>query len=135
MFYSTQLAVNVQLPKTEGGIGGECIYVDTEGSFLTSRFVEIVGDRSIDQLLKGLHYFRILDHTEFMGFMRQLPTIIKTYPKVKLIIIDSIAYHFRLNVLDARARSAILSFLGHSLVDIAKTNDLSVSLSLAWTTT
>lgn len=124
-----QLALNVQLPRKEGGIEGECIYIDTEGSFLTSRFVEIIGDRNVDELLKGLHYFRILDHTELMGFMRQLPAIIKAYPKVKLIIIDSIAYHFRLNVLDARARSAILSFLGHSLVDIAKTNDLSVVVS------
>lgn len=122
-----QLALNVQLPRKEGGIEGECIYIDTEGSFLASRFVEMAGNRKVDELLKGLHYFRILDHTELMGFMRQLPAIIKAYPKVKLIIIDSIAYHFRLNVLDARARSAILSFLGHCLVDIAKTNDLSVS--------
>lgn len=113
--------------RNKGGIDGECIYIDTEGSFLTSRFIELANGYNVDQLLRGLHYFRVLDHTEFMGLIRQLPEIVKSYPKVKLIIIDSIAYHFRLNVLDARARTAILYFLGRTLGDIARTNDLSVS--------
>jgi RecA/RadA recombinase len=114
--------------RSKGGTDGECIYIDTEGSFLTSRFIEMASGHDVDQLLRGLHYFRVLDHAELMGLMRQLPEIVKSYPKVRLIIIDSIAYHFRLNVLDSRARTAILYFLGRTLVDIARANDISVNI-------
>ena len=36
-----QLAVAAQLPQSFGGLEGECLYIDTEGSFVPSRFAEI----------------------------------------------------------------------------------------------
>eukprot|EP01121_Diplochlamys_sp_Union-15-3_P004648 TRINITY_DN14839_c0_g1_i1.p1 TRINITY_DN14839_c0_g1~~TRINITY_DN14839_c0_g1_i1.p1 ORF type:complete len:147 (-),score=17.80 TRINITY_DN14839_c0_g1_i1:88-528(-) len=36
-----QLAVNVSIPNHFGGVEGECIYIDTEGSFMVERLVEI----------------------------------------------------------------------------------------------
>ena len=32
-----QLAINVQIPAVFGGLGGEAIYIDTEGSFFAPR--------------------------------------------------------------------------------------------------
>ena len=40
-FFSLQLACDVQIPSLFGGLGGEAIYVDTEGGFVTNRVVEI----------------------------------------------------------------------------------------------
>lgn len=122
-----QLAVNVQLPKSQGGVEGECIYIDTEGSFQSSRIVQMARKYNVGSILKGIHLFRVLDHTELLALIKQLPTILKEYTKIKLIIIDSIAYHFRLNVLDSGARIAILDYIAQLLLELAKRNDLAVS--------
>ena len=34
---ATQLALNVQIPRAFAGIGGEAVYIDTEGSFMADR--------------------------------------------------------------------------------------------------
>lgn len=36
-FYSLQACVSVQLPQVVGGLGGEAVYVDTEGAFTAKR--------------------------------------------------------------------------------------------------
>jgi RAD51-like protein 2 len=36
-----QLCVNVQIPERFGGLGAKAIYIDTEGSFVSNRLVEI----------------------------------------------------------------------------------------------
>lgn len=131
-FCSMQLAINVQLPRHLGGAGGECIYIDTEGSFLTSRYTEMAKKYDVESMLNGLHFLRVLDHTELIAIIRQMHDIVKAYPKVKLIVIDSLAYHFRLNVLDAKSRGAILEFIARTLLEIAKKNDLAVSKALKW---
>lgn len=38
---SLQLAVDVQVPQCFGGVGGQVVYIDTEGSFLLQRVVDI----------------------------------------------------------------------------------------------
>ena len=38
---SMQLAVDVQVPPCFGGIGGQVIYIDTEGSFLLQRVIDV----------------------------------------------------------------------------------------------
>ncbi|KAG1150077.1 hypothetical protein G6F37_011287 [Rhizopus arrhizus] len=121
-----QLAVNTQLPIEKGGMDGECIYVDTEGSFLPSRLIEMAKMYDIESISKGVHLFRILDHIELIAFIRQLPTVLKEYPKVRLIVIDSIAYHFRLNTLDSKKRTHFVNYLAHTLVQIANKYKLAV---------
>lgn len=38
---SLQLAVNVQVPPCFGGVGGQVVYIDTEGSFLVQRVIDM----------------------------------------------------------------------------------------------
>lgn len=38
---SLQLAVDVQVPQCFGGLGAQAVYVDTEGSFLLQRLVDL----------------------------------------------------------------------------------------------
>lgn len=115
-----QLAVNVQLK------GGHCIYIDTEGSFQPSRIIQLAKSRPIEPILKGIHVFRVLDHKEFIALIRQLPEILEEYTNIKLIIIDSIVYHFRLNSLDSRSRPATLDYVARILIEIANVNQLAV---------
>jgi RAD51-like protein 2 len=123
-----QLVVNVQLKPEEGGVQGECIYIDTEGSFLTSRLIDIARKYDIESISKGIHLFRVLNHIELIALVRQLPSILKEYTNVKLIIIDSIAYHFRLNTMDSKKRTHFVNYIGHSLVQIATKNKLAASI-------
>lgn len=36
-----QLAVDVQIPECFGGVAGEAVFIDTEGSFMVDRVVDI----------------------------------------------------------------------------------------------
>ncbi|KAI9020738.1 P-loop containing nucleoside triphosphate hydrolase protein [Phycomyces nitens] len=130
---SMQLAVNVQLPVYEGGLESECIYIDTEGSFAPSRIKAMVSEKTFfreqgaEEALKKIHVFRVFDHTELMALLLQLPEILKEY-KVKLIVIDSIAFHFRLNV-QTKTRLGLLDYLGNSLAQLANRFELAVLLT------
>lgn len=121
-----QLAVNVQLGKSQGGVQGDCIYIDTEGSFQSSRVVELAKDHDTERILKGITVFRVLDHKELIALIRQLPDILAEHKNVKLIVIDSIVYHFRLNSMDSRTRTSMLDYFAQSLIELANVNQLAV---------
>ena len=76
-----QLAVNVHTPEAFGGLGGEAVYIDTEGSFLAERVADMakgllahldmiahrerqpqqlaaLASLDINRLLAGIHCFR-----------------------------------------------------------------------------
>ena len=36
-----QLCVNTQIPEVLGGLDGQAVYIDTEGSFMSKRIIEI----------------------------------------------------------------------------------------------
>ena len=50
---SIQLCVNVQIPECVGGLGGQAVYIDTEGSFMSNRAIEIA--QATIQALKEAH--------------------------------------------------------------------------------
>ncbi|KAL3148107.1 DNA repair protein rad51c [Trebouxia sp. C0009 RCD-2024] len=129
-----QLAVDVQIPAAFGGLGASAVYIDTEGSFMVERVVEItdacirhlrkLGNNGIaaqkdaasqlsrDQMLANIHYFRVRDYTE----------------QVKLIVIDSIAFHFRQDFQDMAQRTRVLVEMAQKLVHLAEEKDLAVVL-------
>lgn len=41
IFISLQLAVDAHIPEHLGGLDGEVVYIDTEGSFIVERMVDI----------------------------------------------------------------------------------------------
>nr|CCD12932.1 unnamed protein product [Trypanosoma congolense IL3000] len=186
---SMQLAVNCLLPKELGGLDGGCLFIDTEGSFLSERFCEIAqaavshvekivshresvgigcgnvvvaektnrantefpkgglnggespggvrgspsgrgrkrarsGSKTpvrvpsstvsvtpvpspaasitvaassftVDRILGGTKYVRVVDVTSLMALLNTLPAYISRYPEIRMVIIDSIAFPFR----------------------------------------
>ncbi|CAI5520794.1 unnamed protein product [Closterium sp. Naga37s-1] len=96
-----QLAINVQTPAVLGGVEGEAVYIDTEGSFMVERAAEMAdawvahcnaAAAAIDApardttapaaALVGVHYLRVYDHTEQSALVHSLPHLLALYPKV-----------------------------------------------------
>ncbi|XP_022086400.1 DNA repair protein RAD51 homolog 3-like isoform X2 [Acanthaster planci] len=151
-----QLAVDVQIPQCFGGVDGEAIYIDTEGSFLPQRAADmalamvehcrqivdtndteqqtVLADFSVEKLLSGIHFFRCHDYTELLALVNLLPEILEKHKKVKLVVIDSIAFHFRHDFDDLSLRTRLLNGLAQSLIKIASEHRLAVVLTNQMTT-
>jgi len=91
-----QLSVNVQLSKEKGGIEGTVYYIDTEGTFSSTRIAQIANERGLNAkaLLKNIAVTRTYNSDHLMFLIQNTDEIIQKR-NVKLIIIDSIASHFR----------------------------------------
>ncbi|XP_030041986.1 DNA repair protein RAD51 homolog 3 isoform X1 [Microcaecilia unicolor] len=152
-----QLAVDVQIPECFGGIAGEAIYIDTEGSFMVDRVVNIaeacvqhckliseshqqdeyeegMANFSLDSILSRIYYFRCHDYVELLAQVHLLPDFFFQHPKVRLVIIDSIAFPFRHDFDDLSLRTRLLNGLAQQLISLANDHKLAVILTNQMTT-
>ncbi|KAI9180222.1 hypothetical protein LWI28_002502 [Acer negundo] len=177
-----QLAVNVQIPREFGGLGGKAIYIgklwiiiissfvdsidfllryqfittlcywysDTEGSFMVERALQIaeacVEDMSEysrflrndfqacqakiqpKDILENIYYFRICSYTEQIALINYLEKFISEHKDVKLVIVDSITFHFRQDFDDMALRTRVLGGISLKLMKLAKEFSLAVVL-------
>ncbi|KAJ3383478.1 DNA repair protein rad51c, partial [Chytriomyces hyalinus] len=103
--FGMQMCINVQLPGSQGGADGQAIYIDTEGSFSVKRVAEMAQSAiakmdmkskvTLEQMLNNIKLFRVHDHIQQMALLNQLEHVLSKSPKIKLIVLDSIAFHFR----------------------------------------
>ncbi|XP_076051168.1 DNA repair protein RAD51 homolog 3-like isoform X2 [Oratosquilla oratoria] len=143
-----QLCVSVQIPVSAGGVDGEAVYIDTEGSFTVGRLKDMASSASehvkvfakdadqftAEDILKRVHYFRCHSCIEVLATIHHLPRFLQLHTKVRLIIIDSVAFHFRYNFPDPVARTGILCRMTQDLVQLAVKHDLAVVLTNQMTT-
>lgn len=149
--FCMQLAVDVQMPEEFGGMNGEAIYIDTEGSFIVDRILDItkatidhcktVTDDedtfkqfTVDYVLSRIHYFRCQDYIELLAIVQLLPEFVHQHSNVKLIIVDSVAYPFKHDFEDLYHRTRILTKMAQNLRRIATENKLAVVLTNQMTT-
>ncbi|MCL7041292.1 hypothetical protein MKW94_029726 [Papaver nudicaule] len=145
-----QLAVNVQIPVAYGGLGGKAVYIDTEGSFMVERVYQIAEacianimenhvlprkDNQVCQetmqcnsFLENIFYFRICSYTEQIAVINYLDMFIEEHKDVKIVIIDSVTFHFRQDFDDLAQRTRVLSTMALKLMKIAKKFGLAVVL-------
>jgi len=106
-----QLAVSVQIPKSFDGAGGQCIYIDTEGSFVVERVAEManaliahlkavadsnddptqkedISSFSLQHILSRIHYFRVQDYVQQIAIVNALPHFLEQFSDVRLVIVD-----------------------------------------------
>jgi len=157
-----QLAVDVQIPSSHGGLDGECIYIDTEGSFHIERLKTIAEglythltnitkkkrkanesntntsesnrkeneeallNKTPDNLMNGIYFIRVHDSTELLAVINRLSSLIDQSPKVKLVIIDSIAFPFRQSLHDVAWRTRILGGIAQTLQQVAYEKNIAV---------
>lgn len=146
-----QLAINVQLPTAFNGVAGEAVYIDTEGSFTVERCVQMAGafckhlhkvaesrkdeakraaaaSVTSDSILRGIHMFRVRDATEQLAVVELLPTFLHNHSNVRLIVMDSVTFHFRQDVEDMAARTRQLGQMAQSLMALAGQRQVAVVL-------
>ena len=89
-------SVLVQRPVEEGGLNGNALVIDTEGTFLPERIVQIAETRELDvkQTLHNIKILKIYSTRQLEIAVRELPSKLRDM-NIKLLIIDSLASHFR----------------------------------------
>jgi DNA repair protein RadA len=100
-----QLAVNVQLPPEEGGLGGSVIMIDTENTFRPERIAQMVKglkngeDLEPEEFLKNIHVARAYNSNHQILLVESASELAEKMRDsdrpVKLIIVDSLTAHFR----------------------------------------
>jgi RAD51-like protein 2 len=122
--WGMQLAVDARLPNTFGGVAGETVYVDTEGSFSPERCHDMAtslvqhieaGRRrrqekgqklqpmpawfAPDTILQGIHVYRVHDEAAQTSVLYSLPKFLQDRQEagtpVRLVVVDSMAFHHR----------------------------------------
>ncbi|XP_008840902.1 DNA repair protein RAD51 homolog 3 isoform X4 [Nannospalax galili] len=152
-----QLAVDVQIPECFGGVAGEAVFIDTEGSFMVDRVVDLataciqhlhliagtdkeeehqkaLEDFTLENILSHIYYFRCHDYTELLAQVYLLPDFLSDHSKVRLVIIDSIAFPFRHDLDDLSLRTRLLNGLAQQMISLANNHRLAVILTNQMTT-
>ena len=92
------LAVNVQMPKEQGGAGGKAVFIDTEGTFRPDRIRQIAEGigANPEKVLKNILVARAFNSDHQILLLDKITELIKEQKEpIKLIIIDSLTAHFR----------------------------------------
>ncbi|XP_024530648.1 DNA repair protein RAD51 homolog 3-like isoform X3 [Selaginella moellendorffii] len=129
-----QLAINVQLPRSLGGLNGHAVYIDTEGSFMMERVLQmaqrsalVTPDQSVESLLSHIFYFRVFDSTEQIATINSLNKFLEEHKEVKLLVIDSVTFHFRQDFHDLALRARLLNSMAQKLMALAHHHELAFS--------
>ena len=120
----------VQLPQQFGGMAGEAIYLDSECTFVPERIAEmaksVVNQLEInsstfspESVLSKIYYHRILNPLQLSSVVQSLEKMLISKPRVKLVVIDSIAAPLRQEFEDYTNRALFLTNIGSSLARLA----------------
>eukprot|EP01012_Entosiphon_sulcatum_P011177 TRINITY_DN16716_c0_g1_i1.p1 TRINITY_DN16716_c0_g1~~TRINITY_DN16716_c0_g1_i1.p1 ORF type:complete len:357 (-),score=48.95 TRINITY_DN16716_c0_g1_i1:9-1079(-) len=148
-----QLALDVQIPEAVGGVAGSAIYIDTEGSFVIQRAQQMAGallkhlqeicrnnaeisSLTVEAILDKILYYRVHDVAEQLALINVLPAYLTANPeqRVKLVVLDSVAFHFRHGFVDMAHRSRVLQALAQQLHELASTFGMAVVVTNQVTT-
>jgi DNA repair protein RadA len=93
---SLTLCVRVQLPVEQGGLNGNAVYIDTEGTFIPERVFQIAESLGLDphETLRNIFLARAYNSSHQCLLTEHL---FKFCPEnnVKLVVVDSMIGHFR----------------------------------------
>jgi len=99
-----QLAVAVQLPKEEGGVGGAALWIDSEGTFRTERVKAMAAKCGLDvkEVLDSILVMDVFNSDHQMVVAEQGPSDFKRLAQetgldkeLRLIVVDSLTSYFR----------------------------------------
>lgn len=125
------LAVNVQLPKEQGGANGKAVYIDTEGTFRPQRIRQIAEAMGAnpEKVLKNILVARAFNSDHQILLIDKINEMISKGEPVKLVIIDSLTAHFRAEFSgrgQLADRQQKLNRYLHNLMKMAEQHNLAV---------
>jgi len=125
----------------------EAIFVDAEGSFTAERYAQmckaILRDQGItandgplmEAALRKMHVCRTYDAAEMYSTVKNLGDFLKTHRKVRVLVVDSIAFCFRHEFVDNNVqRARILTDIAATLRRYGTEHDLVVVVTNHMTT-
>lgn len=131
-----QICLSIQLPRSEGGLSAKCVYITTEGDLPTSRIAGILETRKEWQTFgvsqRNIFTVSCPDLVAQEHIMNiQLPVLLDRNKDIRLIIIDSISHHLRVELQaksfkESQENKAYIAAMGTTLKDMANKYQLSV---------
>ncbi|MEL4305923.1 DNA repair and recombination protein RadA [Methanococcoides sp. LMO-2] len=131
-----QLAVNVQLPPEQGGLGGSVVIIDTENTFRPERIEQMVRGLSEkhgieydpEEFLKNIHVARAYNSNHQILLVESASELANELKDsempVKLLIVDSLTAHFRAEYIGRGTLADRQQKLNKHLHDIQRFGDL-----------
>lgn len=125
------LAVNVQLPKENGGANGKAVYIDSEGTFRPERIKQLAEGigANPERVLKNIFVARALNSDHQILLVEKISEMIKNGEPIKLLIVDSLTAHFRAEFTgrgQLADRQQRLNRYLHDLMKLAEQRNLAV---------
>jgi DNA repair protein RadA len=122
-----QLCVNVQLPYEEGGLEGNALYIDSEGTFRPERILQMAEAKDLDirETLRNITVGRAYNSDHQILLVSEAPNVIASR-NIKLIIVDSLIGHFRSEYVGRGTlanRQQILNTHIHQLLRLSESYD------------
>lgn len=96
--------------------------------------VPIASAMTMNRFLEGITVFRVHDQVELLALIDQLPGLLALNSKIRMVIIDSIAFHFRQSLQDTAGRSRILTTVSQQLNQVAYDSQCAICLTNHMTT-
>ncbi|NVM55512.1 MAG: DNA repair and recombination protein RadA, partial [Candidatus Helarchaeota archaeon] len=128
-----QICVTVQLPCDKGGLEGNALYIDSEGTFRPERLLQMAARYKLDgtDLLKNVFYARAYNSDHQIVIIDTSPKFIRE-KNIKLIVVDSVMSHFRAEYLGRGTlseRQQKLNKFVHKLLQIAEAYNVIVFIT------
>ena len=125
-----QIAVDVQLPVAQGGLGGEVVYIDTESTFRPERIVDMARGLGTEPeaALERIHVARAFNSNHQMLLVQKAQELARERP-VRLLVVDSLTSHFRSEYVgraELAPRQQLLNRHLHELLRFADTYNASI---------
>ncbi len=129
-----QLAVNVQLPKEQGGADGAVVIIDTEGTLRPEFIQQLAEAQGLDpqKVLENVRGVRAFNSDHQVLLAEKIEDLIKQGLNVKLVIVDSLMGHFRSDFIgrgQLADRQQKINKHMHALLRLAQNYDLAVYLT------
>jgi DNA repair protein RadA len=126
-------SVTVQQKRSEGGLEGGVIYVDTENTFRPERIVSISKSRNIDyiKVLENIVVAKAFNSAHQELIIQEIGNILET-KKIKLLVLDSAISHYRAEYLGRSTlseRQQKINKLMHMLIRISEAYKIAIILT------
>lgn len=129
-----QLCVTVQLTKEQGGLEGNALYIDTEGTFRPERIVQMAEGLDMDhqQVLKNIIFGRAYNSDHQILLVKEAANLIKE-KNIKLIVVDSLIGHFRSEYIGRGTLASRQQLINAHLHDLLRLCDIYPDLAIVVT--
>ncbi|MGB5911432.1 MAG: DNA repair and recombination protein RadA [Promethearchaeia archaeon] len=129
-----QLCVNVQLSREKGGLEGNALYIDTEGTFRPERIIQMSEALDLDhkKVLKNIVFGRAYNSDHQILLIKEAANLIKER-NIKVIVVDSLIGHFRSEYIGRGTLANRQQLINSHLHDLLRLADIHPELGIVLT--